>query len=292
MAEELWQRTVDFATFEYAFARDALIVSVVVGTLCGFVGVFLVLRRLALLGDAAGHATLPGVALAYMVAGTVSSAWLLLGALFSALLAAVSVNVILRSERSRPDAAIGVVLATFFGLGIVLLSHLQSTESAAQAGLTAFLIGNAAAVSPSQLLTIAAAGLLLVGAALVFYRPLSLSIFDPTYAHTLGVPVRVFQGALVGAVSVTVVVSVQAVGAILVTAMLIIPPSAALLLCRRLPRTLALSAGLGAVSGALGAYGSFLFEGFGTGPTMVLAATVLFAVALWRGTQIPRKALA
>ncbi len=292
MAEDLWLRTVQFVTFEYAFARDALFVSMVVGALCGFVGVFLVLRRLALLGDAAGHATLPGVAVAYMLAGTVSSGWLLLGALGSALLAALSVSVILHAGRSRPDAAIGVVLATFFGLGIVLLSHLQSTESAAQAGLTAFLIGNAAAVSPIQIAIITAAGVVLVSLALLFYRPLSVSIFDPTYANTLGVPVSRIQAALVVAVSVTVVVSVQAVGAILVTAMLILPPSAALLLTQRLPRTLALSSAIGALSGALGAYGSFLFEGFGTGPTMVLAAAGLFALALWRGTRARLEALA
>lgn len=292
MAEELLARSVEFFTFEYAFARDALLVSVLIGALCGFVGVFLVLRRLALLGDATGHATLPGVVIAYMVAGAASSAWLLVGALVSALLAALSVSVILRARRSRPDAAIGVVLATFFGLGIVLLSMLQSNAGAAQAGLTAFLLGNAAAVSPTQILSIVVAAVALLAACLIAYRPLSLTVFDPAYATTLGLPVNVLSSGLVVAVAVTVVVSVQAVGAILVTAMLILPPSAALLLTKRLPSALIVASLLGALSGALGAYGSFLLEGFGTGPTMVLAATGLFALALARNNRRPAEVTA
>lgn len=127
---------------------------------------------------------------------------------------------------------------------------------------------------------IAGAGIILCALALVFYRPLTVSIFDPTYATTLGMRARWLQAGLVGAVAVTVVVSVQAVGAILVTAMLIIPPSSALLVSRRLPTALALSSAFGALSGLAGAYGSFLFEGFGTGPTMVLAAALIFAVTL------------
>ncbi|MEO1482299.1 MAG: iron chelate uptake ABC transporter family permease subunit [Myxococcota bacterium] len=283
---EFWQRTVDFATFEYAFARDALLVSILVGALCGFVGVFLVLRRLSLLGDATGHATLPGVVLAYMLFGSARPSLLLLGALATALAAAGSINVILRAGRAREDAAIGVVLAVFFGLGIVLLSTLQSNESASQAGLSAFLLGNAAAVTGEQIVIIAGAAVLLTTASLVAYRPLTLAVFDPVYASTLGFSVPRIHGALVIGVAVTVVVSVQAVGAILVTAMLILPPSAALLLTRRLPLTLIVSTLFGALSGALGAYGSFLLEGFGTGPTMVLAATLVFAFALLRRAPV------
>lgn len=282
---EFWARTVDFATFEYAFARDALVVSILIGALCGFVGVFLVLRRLALLGDAAGHATLPGVVMAYLLFGSARPSVLLVGALISVLAAAWSINVILRARRSREDAAIGVVLAVFFGLGIVLLSYLQSNASAAQAGLSAFLLGNAAAATLEQIIIIAIAATILVGTSLVAYRPLSIAVFDPVYASTVGLPVARLHGALVIAVAVTVVVSVQAVGAILVTAMLIIPPSAALLLTRRLHITLIVSSAFGAISGALGAYGSFLLEGFGTGPSMVLAATVLFAFALLRSSR-------
>ncbi len=278
----IWERTLEFFAFEYGFARNALIVSILVGALCGFVGVFLVLRRLALLGDATGHATLPGVVIAYMLLGNAEASWLLLGALGSALAAALSVSLILRAGRPRSDSAIGVVLATYFGLGIVLLSYLQNRGSASQAGLTAFLIGNAAAVSPEQLVVIATAGAILVLGILALYRPLSLSVFDPGYASTIGVPTGRIQTGLVIAVATTVVVSVQAVGAILVTAMLILPPSAALLSQKRLARTLVVSTALGALSGAIGAYGSFVFEGFGTGPTMVLAAALLFVVCFAR----------
>lgn len=285
LAAELSARAAEFFSFEYAFARDALIAAVLVGSLCGLLGTVLVLRNMALLGDAAGHATLPGVGAAFLLVGAKHMDALLVGALATALLAAGAVSVLSRGKRSRPDAAVGIVLSVFFGAGIVLLSYVQSSPTAAQTGLQSFLYGNAAAVTAEQLVVLGVVAAVLTFALVAGYRPLSLVLFDEGFARSRGVPVSLVQAVVLAAVTLTIVVSIQAVGVVLVSAMLILPPSAALLVAKRLPAVLSLSALMGAVAGALGAFASYLLEGFGTGPTMVIAAAVIFALALVFGRR-------
>lgn len=285
LGAEFGSRAAEFFTMRYAFALDALGASVLVGAVCALVGTFLVLRGLSLVGDATGHATLPGVAVGFLIAGGASTGWMLAGALGSALLAALLIGVIGRGPRTRPDAAIGIVLSVFFGLGIVLISYIQSTATGAQAGLGSFLFGNAAGVTRSQLYLLGGVCAAFATLVVVFYRPLMLTVFDEGFARSIGVPTRLVQAGLLGALSVCVVLSIQAVGVVLVAAMLIIPPSTALFFSSRLPRVLAIASGAGAVSGAVGAFVSFLAEGVATGPAMVLVASAIFAVALLVGPR-------
>lgn len=280
-----FERALEFLTFQYAFAFDALAASVLIGALCALVGTFLVLRGLSLIGDATGHATLPGVCAAFLLVGAKSMGALLAGALVSGALGALLVGVLSRGPRSRPDAAIGIVLSVFFGVGIVMLSYIQSSPTGAQAGLGSFLFGNAAGVTREQLYWILAVSLALTSLILVFYRPLMLTVFDEGFARSLGIPTHLLQMALLGALAICVVISIQAVGVILVAAMLIIPPSTALFLSKRLPRVLVLSGTVGAISGALGAFVSFLAEGVATGPAMVLVASFFFGLALVFGPR-------
>lgn len=275
-------RSVEFFTFEYAFATRALLASVLIGALCGLVGTFMVLRRMSLIGDAAGHATLPGVVGAFLVTGSKSMAPLLVGGLGSALLATWVVERVARGRRTRPDAAIAIGLAVFFGLGLVLLSVAQRSPTAAQAGLDGVLFGNAAAVTGPQLAMLAVISLALAAGVIALVRPLSLATFDPSFARAAGVPVDLVRAGVTLALTLAVVVSIHAVGVVLVAAMLITPPSTALLVTRRLPAALALSAGIGAGSGAAGAWVSFVFDGVSTGPAMVLVASAAFAIA-WMG---------
>ncbi len=279
-------RFLEFFTFRYEFTAWALAASVIVGTLCGVVGTFLVLRGLSLIGDATGHATLPGVCIGFLVAGgSKASGALLVGALVSGFLATALVGVLSRGRRARTDASIGVVLSVFFGMGIVLLSYIQTSPTGAQAGLNKFLYGNAAGVSSSDVAVLgvmAAAVLALVG---IFWRPLVLSIFDEVFARSVGIDVRWTYYGLLAALAVAVVVSIQAVGVVLVSAMLIIPPSAALFLSKRIGVVVLLSAILGAASGSVGAVLSYVFEGVSTGPAMVLVAGCFFTVALVFGPR-------
>ncbi len=279
-------RVLEFFRFEYAFTINALAASIVVGLLCGVVGTFLVLRSLSLVGDATGHATLPGVCLGFFAAGGAKvMSVLLAGALLSGFLAAVLVGVLARGPRSRSDASIGVVLSLFFGLGIVMLSYIQSSPTGAQAGLNRFLYGNAAGVDLEQVLWLGALGVAVLGLIVVFWRWLVASSFDPVFARSIGVPVAAVHYGLLGALAVAVVISIQAVGVVLVSAMLIIPPSTALFLSKRVGWVAFLAGLLGMLAGACGAVASYVFEGVSTGPAMVLVAGALFVVALLFGPR-------
>ncbi len=282
---EAQQRVLEFVSFQYDFVLWALIASILVGALCGMVGTFLVLRGLSLLGDAAGHSTLPGICVAFLVVGSIHMPSLMLGALVSAFLAAMAVGAITRGPRSRPDAAIGIVLSVFFGVGIVLLSHIQSVATTSYAGLDAMLLGNVAGITTTQLWGLGGVTAALTLGTLICLRPLSISTFDPQFAVSVGIPVRALHFGLLGALAMAVVVSVQAVGVVLVSAMLIIPASAATYLARRLPGVLGIAAIIGAMSGAAGALISYVLEGVATGPAMVLVATAFFGVALCFGPR-------
>ena len=283
--QELGRRALEFFSFRYDFMIDSLAGAALVGVLCAVVGTFLVLRGLSLIGDATGHATLPGVCVAFALVGEKIMSALLLGALVAGLAASWLVGALSRGPRSRPDAALGIVLSVFFGLGVVLLSYIQNDPGASQAGLNSFLFGNLAAVSRGQVLALGGATAACLALCAVFYRPLVLSTFDPTFAQSLGVPVAWVRYGLLGALAGSVVLSIQAVGVVLVSAMLIIPPSAALFLSKRLGVVLVWSAAIGVLSGAIGAFLSYLLEGMSAGPSMVLVAAALFVLAMLLGPR-------
>ena len=285
---EYQARSLEFFSLKYAFVLDALLASVLVGATCGALGVFLVLRRLSMLGDAAGHAALPGLCGAFIVTGSLAPGGLLIGALASCLASTVCVGLISRGARARPDAAIGIVLSVFFGAGVVLLSWIQRHAVTQYAGLDAMLLGNAAGIERGQLYWIAAlSGAVLLGLALA-WRPLALASFDPGFARVAGVPVRALHYGLLCALALCVILSVQAVGVILVSAMLIIPACAALALSTRLASCVMIACGIGVLSGVLGAWASYIQEGLATGPAMVLIATGFFAAATLYG-QLRRR---
>ena len=277
------ERAQEFFLFQYDFVLYALGASVLVGIVCGLVGTFLVLRGFSLLGDATGHATLPGVAGAFLLTGFQHPAALLTGALVSGGLGALTVGAFSRGSRVRSDAAIGIVLSVFFGIGIVMLAYIQDSPTGRHAGLEQFLFGNAEAITAGQLGVLALIGLALCVAVAVFYRPLALMTFDEGYAKSLGIDTAKLEIGLLFALSVAVVISIQAVGVILVAAMLIIPPSAGRFLSGRLGGVVAWAMVIGAVSGAIGAFISYVFAGVATGPAMVLAATFFFGLALLFG---------
>jgi ABC-type Mn2+/Zn2+ transport system permease subunit len=280
---EFVSRFADFVTLEHAFALDATLAGMLVGAVCGTIGVFLVLRGESLVGDAAGHATLPGVCAAFLITGSKSLPVLLSGALVSALVSIAALSAIGLARRTREDAAIGTVLSVSFGVGVVLLSVVQREPSGAQAGLNSFLFGSAAAVSRSQLAQLAVLGGAAVATVIALRRPLAIATFDPVFARSIGLPTRVLHGLVLVALCIAVVVSIQAVGVVLVSAMVIIPPTTARFLQRSLGGVLVASACLGALTGWIGAAASYIFDGLPTGPTMVLVAGILLGLALFAG---------
>jgi manganese/iron transport system permease protein len=264
----------------------AAIAAGVVGVVCGVVGSFVVLRGMAFLGDAIAHAILPGVAVGFLAGARGDRRSLFWWALATSVLIALGVGWVSRRARLREDAAIGIVFAGMFALGIALISTVRGFAI----DLVHFLFGNILAVSAGDLVLMAgfAAGVLAVLALL--YRALLVVSFDRVLARTLRMPTAVYEYALLVLVAVTVVVSLQAVGIALMLAMLITPPTTAFLLTRRLPAMMAAAAAIGVVSGILGLYLSY-YASVSSGAAIVLVAVGIFLAALLGTTGRLRQVL-
>jgi manganese/zinc/iron transport system permease protein len=258
-----------------------------VGAACALVGSFLVLRKMALLGDAVSHAVLPGIVIAFLATGSRSSLPMLVGAGALGLATVMLVELFNRSRRLREDASIGVVFPALFSLGVILISRYAAQVDL---DLDCVLYGEIAYV-PLDVLTVAGralgakalwvnGALLLVDLlfVLILYKELKISTFDAGLAATLGFSPILLHYLLMGAVSVTVVGAFESVGAILVVAMLVVPPATAYLLTDRLSRMLALAASLGAASAAAG-YGLARWWDCSIAGAMALVAGLFFLAA-------------
>jgi len=257
---------------QYAFMLRGLAATVMVGGVCAVIGAFVVLRGMAFFGDALAHAILPGVGAAYLAGG--AGGPLFWGALGAAIATALGIGAVTRGGRLREDTAIGVVFAGMFALGVALISTMRSYST----DLAHILFGNILAITDKDLLLIAFFGgaILLVTAA--FYKEFVVISFDPVHAASLRLPVEPLRYLLLVLIAVTVVVSLQTIGAGLMTAMLITPAAAAHLLTKRLSRMMGLAALIGAGSGVVGLYLSY-YVAIASGAAIVLAATACFGVA-------------
>lgn len=268
--------------------------ALVLGVTSGVLGTFAVLRQRSLVGDAVAHSTLPGVCVAFLVAGVKDVPGLLVGAAVAGLVAALLMVGIERTGRIKPDTAIGVVLSGFFSLGVVLLTHIASTADADQAGLENYLFGQAAGLLETDVVVMAVLGgvaLLVVGA---LRRALTTTLFDSSYAGSIGLPVRALEVLMTGLLVVAVVIGVRVVGAILMVAMLVVPTVVARQLADRFTWVLPLAGVVGAV---VGITGSLLATraALPTGPVIVLVGFSIAMVAvllapgrgvLWRASRL------
>jgi len=255
--------------------------SSLLGACSGMVGSFAVLRGRALMGDALAHAALPGLGLAFLVLGRLSLPGMLLGALTTGLLGVGCVAVLRRLTRTKEDAAIGIVLSVFFGVGIVLSQQIQQhTASGAQAGLDSYIYGKTAGMLRSDVLLIAAvaAGCLLVIATL--YKEFKLVSFDTDFAQTQGWPVLWLDLAIMALLAVTVIIGLPAVGVVLMAALLILPAAAARFWTDRLGSLVALASVFGLLIGAVGTTISALAEELPAGPVIVLVGSTIFLFSL------------
>ncbi len=277
---DLWELTVRFFSLADANVRYVVAGAMLLGGAAGGLGTFAFLQRRSLLGDALAHAALPGVGLAFLITGQKELLYLLLGAAATGWLGALSVNAIVAHTPIKQDAALGIVLTVFFGLGIVILTHIQKTGIGAQAGLDSFLFGQAAAMGKTdvQLLAIVG-GILLILIAVAFSR-FKLITFDPDFARTIGVKAGWLQFLLTTMIVVAITIGLQAVGVVLMAAMLVTPAASARQWTDRLELTIVLASIFGIVSGIFGAYVSFLAPRFPTGPWMVVIISTIFAASV------------
>ena len=259
--------------FAFPFMVRALVAVVLVGAVCGALGVYVVLRGMAFLGDALAHAILPGVAVGYLVGGGARGPlfWWGLG---TAVLASVGIGAVSRGARLKEDTAIGIIFAGMFALGIALVSTMRSYA----VDLSHLLFGNVLGVGPDDLLRVGIFGVLVLVVLVVLYKEFLVLSFDPILAATLRMPVTLLHHLMLLLLAVAVVVSMQTVGVAMMIALLVTPAATALLLTRRLPRMMMLSAALGALSGVIGLYLSY-YLGMAPGPAIVLVATAFFILA-------------
>lgn len=253
---------------QYEYMLRAIWVSALVGGVCGLLSSFVTLKGWSLMGDAISHAVVPGVAIAYIVGLPFT-----LGAFVAAILAAGAMAFIKTQSRIREDATIGVVFTAFFALGLVLITKYPSGVD-----LKVILYGNILSIAPKDILQVVAISVVTVFVLLVKWKDLMLYCFDANQARTLGLKAGLLHMILLGLLAATSVAALQAVGAILVLAMLVTPGATAYLLTDRFGKMMWISSGLGVVTSVVGAYISYFING-ATGGCIVTLQTLVFLLA-------------
>lgn len=251
----------------YEFLQKAFVTSIIVGIICGVIGSFIVLRGMALMGDAISHAVLPGVAISYMLGIN-----FFYGAVVTGILTALGIGVISQNSRVKNDSSIGLVFSAMFALGVILITKAQSAQN-----LDKILFGNVLSVRTSDMFITMAVGVVVLLAVFIFYKELLVSSFDETMAAAYGLKVKLIHYGVMLLLTLVTVASIQTVGVILVVSMLITPASTAYLLTNRLSTMIFLSATFGAVSAMLGLYFSVEFD-LPSGPVIALTTTALFII--------------
>lgn len=253
---------------QYEFLQKALFTSVMVGILCGVIGSFIILRGMALMGDAISHAILPGVAISFMLGINYFYGAVLMGVITS-----LGIGFVTQNSRIKSDSSIGIVFSAFFALGILLLMKAQTVVD-----LSSILFGNVLSVRSSDMWLTLGIGIFVLLSVFLFYKELLITTFDPVISTSYGIPTKFVHYGLMVLLTLVTVASLQTVGVILVVAMLITPAATAYLLTNRLSIMIVLAALFGSISSVLGLYFSFKYN-LTSGAVIVLVATVLFLLA-------------
>ncbi|MBW4691483.1 MAG: metal ABC transporter permease [Lyngbya sp. HA4199-MV5] len=253
----------------YEFMRNAIAIGVLVGILCPVVGSYLIVQRMALLGDVIAHCVLPGLSISFFLGIDI-----LIGAFGSGILGALLITWIRSQTRVKVDAAMALTFSTFFALGVTLVTVLKN-----KLDLDSFLFGDILGVTPLDIQrTLVIAGLILLVVKL-FYKELLFYTFDQTGAQAIGLPINTLYVGFMAAITLTIIASMQAVGVILVISLLIGPALSAYLLVKELHQMMLLGAVLGAIASISGVYLSY-YQNLPSGPAIVLVSSSLFLLAL------------
>jgi ABC-type Mn2+/Zn2+ transport system permease subunit len=248
--------------------QTGLIAAALVGVSCASIGVYVVLRRMAFIGDALAHTVLPGLVIAYLFG------WSLLGgAVVAGLVTALAIGWLARGDIIREDTAIGIVFTGLFAFGILLMSTQRSFRD-----LSHMLFGNILGISSVDLILIAGVAVVVVVSLILFHKELELASFDPVHAEAIGLRTSLLRYGLLILLALTVVAGIQAVGVVLTSALLITPAAAASLLTNRLPRMMIVATIIAVISSSIGLYSSYYFD-VASGAAIVLACTGCFGVA-------------
>ncbi|HEI9706693.1 TPA: metal ABC transporter permease [Staphylococcus aureus] len=256
--------------FTYQFLNRALITSIIVGIVCGTVGSLIVLRGLSLMGDAMSHAVLPGVALSFLFGIP-----MFVGALITGMIASIFIGYITSSSKTKPDAAIGISFTAFLASGIIIISLINTTTD-----LYHILFGNLLAITNSAFLTTIVIGSIVLILIIIFYRPLMISTFDPTFSRMSGLNTTLLHYFVMLLLSLVTVASIQTVGIILVVALLITPASTAFLISKKLYSMMIIASLISVISSIVGLYYSYIYN-IPSGATIVLCTFVIYIITLF-----------
>ncbi len=256
---------------QYSFMQRSLFIAVLVGIICAVVGSYLMVQRLALLGDAISHSVLPGLAIAFIIGADI-----FLGAFIAGVLSTVVITLIRTRSPIKEDAAMGIVFSAFFALGITLITIIQKDN---KIDLNHFLFGNILGVTAEEVRNTAIISAVVIAVVVLLYKELLFYTFDPLGAQAAGLPVNLLNFGLMVLIALTIVASLKAVGVILVLALLITPGATAYLLVKQLNQMMVLGAGIGVVASISGMYISYFFN-LPSGPAIVLVASGFFTLAL------------
>jgi manganese/iron transport system permease protein len=264
---------------QYGFMQRSLVEAIIVGIICAVVGSYLLVQRLALLGDAISHSVLPGLAIAFIL-----NINLFIGAFVAGLMSTVFINLIRARSKIKEDAAMGIVFSAFFALGITLITVIQKDN---KIDLNHFLFGNILGVTVNDIRDTLIIASIVIITVIVLYKELLFYTFDKLGAQATGLPVQWLDLGLMILMGLTIVASLKAVGVILVLSLLITPAATAYLLTKRLHQMMFVGVGIGVISSITGMYLSYFYN-LPSGPAIVLVASGIFALVfsfrLWQKT--------
>ena len=272
---------IEFLSFSDPNIRYVVLGSVLLTASSAIVGTFTFLNKRSLIGDAIAHAVLPGICLGFIVAGTKNPLILIIGAFITGWLSLVVVEYVTRKTRIKEDTAIGLVLSVFFGIGILMLTVIQKSGNASQSGLDHFIFGKAAALVGSDLYTFLIVATILLAVVYIMFKEFALLAFDKAYARSIGYPVRTLELILTSLIVLAVVIGIQAVGVVLMAAILITPAAAARFWTDKITIMVLLASAFGAFSGLSGAYISFVAPAMPTGPWIVIVISMIAFISFF-----------
>lgn len=268
------------SNFQWVFFSSLLL-----GAAAGAFGSISYWKRQSLMSDALAHAALPGVVIAFMIVESKHFFLLIVGAAISALIGSWFIHCIKTHTRLTEDTAMGLILAVFFGGGIMLLTIVNHHFGGNQAGLDKFIFGQAATMIYSDVVMMALLAAVILLMLAIAFKEWKLFLFDPHFASGLGLPLKAMNALYILVLVLTIVTGIQAVGVILIAALLIIPPVSARYWTHSLQKMTILSACIGSISCAAGAFISALGNGWPTGPFIVVTSAAIFLISLMFGTK-------
>lgn len=273
------EQVIRFITLKDPSVQVALIGVSLLGLCCGLLGSFMVVRQRALFGDTLSHAVLPGVVIGFLWNMEKDPLSLFIGAIISGFIGLYVITVLKKTTILKEDSLMGLTLTGFYALGICLLTMVQNMNTGNQSGLDKYLFGQASSLSWGDIKLIAIVTALSIGVIWIFYKELLVSSFDSEFAQSTGLSKYFLNDILMLLVASSIVISIKAVGIVLVSAMLIIPAATAVLLTNSLHKVILIAMGIGLISAVLGAFLSFIAHNLPTGPFMVISGAIIFILA-------------